>query len=83
MTRVVATLERDGYIARERWEEDRRVIKVHLTDKGLAAIQELSAEVRDYYQHIIRAIPQGQVDEVVNSVNTLLKAFEEVKPFCC
>ena len=83
MSRVVATLERDGYILRERWEEDRRVIKVKLTDKGFITTQELSAEVRGYYQHIIGAIPQGQVDDVVKSVNTLLQAFEQVKPFCC
>lgn len=83
MTRVVANLERDSYITRERWEEDRRVIMVQLTEPGIEVVQELTAEVREYYSAIISAIPNGQVDSVVDSVNTLLQAFEQVRPFCC
>lgn len=42
VTGIVDRLERDGWLARERSQEDRRVIRVRLTDKGYSvkAIQE-------------------------------------------
>ncbi|MTI94597.1 MAG: MarR family transcriptional regulator [Firmicutes bacterium] len=83
MTRIVSTLVRDGYLVRERSPEDRRVIHVRLTETGKEAVGELSQAVREYYSLIIQAIPQGEVESVLKSVNTLLMAFEKVKPFCC
>lgn len=83
MTRIVGTLERDGYLVRERWSEDRRVIKVSLTSKGRQAVIELTEEVKQFYQQILQALPEGQVDNVLDSVTMLLRAFEQVRPFCC
>jgi len=39
MTTVIDNLERDGLVRRERDSEDRRVIHVHLTGKGLTKIE--------------------------------------------
>jgi len=39
MTTVIDNLERDGLVRRERDEQDRRVIHVHLTDKGHGKIE--------------------------------------------
>ncbi len=83
MTRIVSTLARDGYLVRESSAEDGRIKLVSLTEKGVAAVNELLAAVQEYYSQIIQAIPEGEVDNVLKSVTTLLRAFEKVKPFCC
>lgn len=83
MTRIVATLDRDGYLSRERSLEDRRIVLVRLTAKGSEAARELETEVREFYRYIVQALPEGKVDDVIESVNLLLQAFQQVRPFCC
>lgn len=48
ITHVVDNLERDGLVRREPSEEDRRVVKVHLTEKGEKLISELFPDFVDY-----------------------------------
>lgn len=83
MTRVVSTLVRDGYVTREKWEEDRRVIRVKLTREGQQIYEALTLEVKDYYRLLIGAIPPGEISKVMDSVNILLNAFAQIRPFCC
>ncbi len=83
MTRIVNNLVRDGYIKREHSKEDRRVVLVKLTGKGVQESEDLYQEVIDFYRQIIAEIPEGQVIEVVEAVKTLTSAFEKIKPFCC
>lgn len=83
MTRVLDNLVRDKYITRDRDEADRRIVVVSLTEAGQEAASKLSSSVNEYYKKIIDNIPVGQVDEVLNSVNILQKAFEKANPNCC
>jgi DNA-binding MarR family transcriptional regulator len=39
LTRVIDRMEKDGLVRRERIEHDRRVVLVHATDEGLAALK--------------------------------------------
>jgi MarR family 2-MHQ and catechol resistance regulon transcriptional repressor len=39
MTTVIDNLERDGWVRRERDENDRRVIHVHLTEAGSGKVE--------------------------------------------
>jgi MarR family transcriptional regulator, organic hydroperoxide resistance regulator len=83
MTRVLDNLVRDKYITRDRDETDRRIVVVTLTGQGKEAASRLSGSVKEYYKKIIENIPEGHVDEVLNSVNILQKAFEKANPNCC
>lgn len=83
MTRVLDNLVRDKYIARDRDETDRRIVIVSLTESGNEAAVKLSNSVNQYYKKIIENIPEGQVDNVLNSVNMLQEAFEKANPNCC
>ena len=83
MTRIVDKLVRDKYITRERYEEDKRVVIVKLSDKGKKAAQEMNEGISSYYKNIIDNIPKGKVDEVLKSVGVLLDAFEKANPNCC
>lgn len=41
MTMVIDNLERDGFVRRERDAQDRRVIRVHLTEAGSRTLEEV------------------------------------------
>jgi DNA-binding MarR family transcriptional regulator len=83
MTRILDNLVRDKYISRDRDETDRRIVVVSLTENGTEIALKLSNSVNNYYKKIIENIPTGQVDDVLNSVNILQKAFEKANPNCC
>lgn len=83
MTRVVDKLVRDNLIKRDRAEDDKRVVIVTLTEQGREAALKLYSSVNEYYRKTISSIPDGKVDEVLNAVSVLLKAFEKANPNCC
>lgn len=83
MTRILDNLVRDKYISRDKEQFDRRVVVVSLTDTGREVAKKLDATVKAYYKKVIANIPEGQVEEVLKSVNILQKAFERANPNCC
>ncbi|MGM0445697.1 MAG: MarR family winged helix-turn-helix transcriptional regulator [Bacillota bacterium] len=83
ITRIIDNLVRDGYIKKRKSNQDGRVILASLTKKGRKSAAYLQEKINDYYRQIINEIPEGEVMNVVNSVNTLLKALKKVRPQCC
>lgn len=83
MTRIMDNLVRDGYIERQKSSEDRRLVIVSLSDKGLSSAKTLNASVNHYYQRVIENMPTGKLDEVLQSANLLIQAFEKANPNCC
>ncbi|MDZ7671813.1 MAG: MarR family transcriptional regulator [Halanaerobiales bacterium] len=83
ITRIIDNLVRDGYIEKRKSNEDGRVTLASLTKKGKTSAADLQLKINDYYRQIINEIPEGEVMNVVNSVNTLLKALKKVRPQCC
>jgi DNA-binding MarR family transcriptional regulator len=83
MTRVIDKLVRDGFVERDRYESDRRVVVVKLTDKGYEAATRLHTSVNEYYKKIISSIPIGQTEDILDSISVLLQAFEKANPNCC
>lgn len=83
MTRILDNLVRDKYISRGKDQFDRRIVVVSLTDTGREVAKNLDTTVKDYYKKIIENIPEGQVEDVLKSVNILQKAFEKSNPNCC
>lgn len=83
MTRILDKLVRDEYILRCKDDNDKRIVIVSLTEKGIEAASKLNDSVKAYYKKIIENIPEGQVEEILKSVNILQKAFEKANPNCC
>ena len=83
MTRILDNLVRDKYILRDKDEFDRRIVIVSLTDKGKDVAKKIDITLKEYYKKVIANIPEGQVEEVLKSVNILQKAFERANPNCC
>ena len=83
MTRILDNSVRDKYISRDKDEFDRRIVIVSLTDKGKDVAKKIDITLKEYYKKVIANIPEGQVEEVLKSVNILQKAFERANPNCC
>lgn len=83
MTRVLDTLVRDGYIDRQKSAEDRRLVLVSLTSKGIQSADDLNDSVKSYYKKVIEGIPSGKLDDVLQSTGVLIHAFEKSNPNCC
>jgi len=69
LTRTVDQLQERGYVVRERSEEDRRVVELHLTDKGRAKLIELNPRVIALFNDTLDEFS----DEEFAELNRLLK----------
>lgn len=83
MTRIVDTLVKNGYLERDRDLTDRRIVIVKLTPEGENSAALLSTQLNDYYNNILKHLPQGKIDEVFTAVSYLIEAFEKANPNCC
>jgi len=83
MTRIVDKLVRDKYISRTRSPEDRRVVVVSLTEKGLESAETCNESITKYYESVTRHLPEGKIQDVLDSVSLLMEAFNKSNPNCC
>ncbi len=77
ITHVVDNLERDGLVERRRSEEDRRVVEVHLTQKGREVIQEVFPKFVDHLTDTLdefEANKQNRLAELAGELGRTLEA---------
>lgn len=77
-TRLIDALEARALLARDRGMEDRRVVKLVLTQEGEAAVLALQQSVLDAWNEVLSEFDQGEVDALVHSMVRLLAAVERV-----
>lgn len=76
VSRLVAHLERKGWVARERHHEDARIWMVRLTPDGRRIAEQIAAARRAHFARILAAIPEAQRNDVVAAVATLVEAID-------
>jgi DNA-binding MarR family transcriptional regulator len=80
ITRIVARLERLGYISRVRPEHDQRRVDVCLTPSGEALWRVLDAESHRIVGAMLDALPADRRRPIIDAVATLADAFEADNP---
>jgi DNA-binding MarR family transcriptional regulator len=65
ITRMLDKLEVRGLIARERRAENRRVVRVSITDEGLALVKQIDKPLRECHQQQLGHLSEGQLKELV------------------
>lgn len=76
---IVDRLEKGGYVKRARGVEDRRVVKVKLTDKVNEIKKEFDLNVEEYFQKLLAKTSQIEIDEIALNLiklKTLITQFE-------
>ena len=71
MTSLVKQLEQQRLVRRDRQADDGRVVLVHLTDTGAAALEDYRARVRELLGSYLAEIPDEQVEELAGATEAL------------
>ncbi|SDB95251.1 DNA-binding transcriptional regulator, MarR family [Pelagirhabdus alkalitolerans] len=71
-TDLVDRMENNDLVERRRDTKDRRVVRIHLLDKGTEIINEVIEKRQRYLQGILEDVPSSEVDTLNDVLTTLL-----------
>ena len=71
LTAAVNKLVKKGYAERFRIPEDRRIVKVKLTEEGAAAVREHEAFHTAMIREAISQIPEDQIGKFIESIDNI------------
>jgi len=81
MSRTINNLVEDGLVIRELDPEDRRYVKIKLTDKGIKIFKNIEESMDRYYKAIFNSVPEEKKEQVLDSLKLLIEAVNKNK--CC
>lgn len=86
MSRNITVLERGGYLARARSDEDSRVVHVRLVPKGKRALKTLQCSERDVLADVYGRLPATERPQALKTLESLrdclAKGSSEDAPCC-
>ncbi|MFC1942011.1 MarR family winged helix-turn-helix transcriptional regulator [Chloroflexota bacterium] len=71
ITAVINTLERQGVVRREPSTDDRRSVRVIITDKGWKEANRLSPVAQEISREVLSCVDKEQVKELVDIMRTI------------
>lgn len=71
LTAAVSKLVKKGYLDRFRIPEDRRIVKIRLTESGVEAVREHEAFHMAMISEAISQIPQDQIPKFIESIDNI------------
>jgi DNA-binding MarR family transcriptional regulator len=77
VSRLVGKLEDRGWVVRRRSDHDRRVMTLSLTKQGQLVAEKIAAARAQKFADIWSLIPPREHENVVRSLDTLIKAISE------
>jgi DNA-binding MarR family transcriptional regulator len=79
-TGINTRLEQTGLVERRHDREDRRVVKVYLTDEGRDISRTLVSVVESFEQSISREFSAGELDHFLAKIQRLITIASEIGP---
>ena len=79
-TGIITRLEQSGLVERRHDREDRRVVKVYLTDEGKDISHTLFSSVEHFEQSLKRGFSEGEMDRFLGQLQQLITNAAEVGP---
>jgi DNA-binding MarR family transcriptional regulator len=77
MTRNIDKMVKKDYLERVRGELDRREVLIRVTQKGRELSKKIKEAERYFSTKLVEEIPEDEWDNVLSSLNILLKAFQK------
>lgn len=68
-SRMIERLVRKGLVRRARAREDRRAVRLHLTDAGRQVIGDVTERRKDEIRRILRQLPSAEWGQVIESLH--------------
>lgn len=78
ISRVLRSLERNGYICRRRDPRDHRGIRIAATEKGLEQDRRSSSRIHDFWQEVFSLLSEEEVELFLQSWNRVMDSMETV-----
>ena len=79
-TGIITRLEQNGLVERRHDREDRRVVKVYLTDEGRDIIHTLASTVEQFDQSVLRGFSESEQDRFLAQLQQLIANVSEIGP---
>jgi len=79
-TGIITRLEQNGLVERRHTREDRRVVKIYLTDEGRDISNTLVSSVEHFEQHMKRGFSESALDRFLAQLQQLIVNAAEIGP---
>jgi len=70
-TDLIDRMERNGLVERVRDTNDRRVIRIHVLDKGEEVLEHVMIARKNYLQEVLEHVNNGQCQQMIESMSLL------------
>lgn len=77
ITRDINILEQKGYVIKEENSNDKRVINIRLSQKGLAIYQTLIYDFHKRNTELLKDIPENDIDTTIKTIYKVFKLMEK------
>ncbi len=83
MTRMADQLVQKRLITRGPDPDDRRIVRVQLTEQGQDVRARLKKALRDLFSEVLKDIPEGERETIVHSLEILNQSIVNALKSCC
>ena len=77
-TGIITRLEQHGLVERQHDREDRRVVKIYLTDEGRDIVNTLASPVEQFEQSMTPGFPEGEQNRLEAQLQQLIANVSEI-----
>lgn len=78
ITRILNDLERRGLITRNIDSQDRRSVKIELTEAGIEAIEKANRRILSIAERLVASLGESDTDKLIESINKLTEIYKEI-----
>jgi DNA-binding MarR family transcriptional regulator len=80
LTRMVDSLEKLGYVRRERSTRDRRAVEIELTPQGLAQVEDSMHLMVGLINALLEPFSQAEVKTLIGQLQRMLQRLQDYEP---
>jgi DNA-binding MarR family transcriptional regulator len=78
VTGIIDRMEREGLVVRARSTEDRRVVKIKLTDKGSKIARAIAIEPMEIFRGALESLSPGETRELLKILTKIAKRVQSI-----
>jgi DNA-binding MarR family transcriptional regulator len=78
VTGIVDRMEREGLVVRERSKEDRRVVIIRLTDKGLRLARDIPVEPMEVFRGALASLSNAEMRELLRILTKIARRVQSI-----
>lgn len=77
LSRTITVLEERGWVSRERSEEDRRKVLIHITDEGNGVLTDLERRTEDFLADTLSTLSDDDLATLSHGLDILIGTFSQ------